>query len=242
MAKSKESILLELKDDDKYYGKLGKMYLSNSDIIHLLTNPMEFKKDLEPTVPMLQGRYLHTSCFEPEKINTFEVVDCSSRNTNIYKEVGGLCLLQKEVDMLHDMEQALKANIELSEFLWGREGDNEVPGIKEIMGNMWKAKADRVLDDCVVDLKTTSDIDGFKYSARKYNYDSQAWLYNQIFGKPMIFIVAEKKTNRLGMFQCSDDFLEYGKQKVVEATKVYNKFFSSKSTEDVEQYFKTDIL
>ena len=58
----------------------------------------------------------------------------------------------------------------------------------------------------------------------------------------MIFIVAENKTNRLGMFQCSDDFLEYGKQKVVEATKVYNKFFSSKSTEDVEQYFKTDIL
>ena len=107
---------------------------------------------------------------------------------------------------------------------------------------MWKGKADRVLDDCVVDLKTTSDIDGFKYSARKYNYDSQAWLYNQIFGKPMIFIVVEKKTNRLGMFQCSDDFLEYGKQKVVEATKVYNKFFSPNATHDVEQYFKTDIL
>ena len=242
MGKVSSSTIELLKDDKNYYGDLGKTFLSNSDIYSLLKNLLDFKADIEPTVPMLQGSYFHTACLEPHKLSDFNVVECSSRNTNIYKEIGELCLLQKEADMLNDMVDTLKGSLELSEFVWGRDGENEVPGVKEIMGNMWKAKADRVLNDCVIDLKTTSDIDGFMYSARKYNYDSQAWIYNQIFGKPMIFIAIEKKTNRLGLFDCSDDFLEYGKQKVVKATEVYNKFFGPNATESVEQYYLTQTL
>ena len=238
----KSKIIKMLKDDAHYFGDLGKEDLSKSDVRALLGNLLDFKKDKDPTVPMLQGSYFHTSCLETEKLANFEIVECSSRNTNIYKEIGELRLLQKEADMVNDMVTSLKANLELSDLVWGRDGENEVPGIKEIMGNMWKAKADRVLDDCVIDLKTTADLDGFRYSARKYDYDCQAWIYNQIFGKPMVFVVVEKNTNRLGLFECSDDFLEYGKQKVVRATEVYEKFFGPNATEDVEQYFKSDIL
>ena len=34
-----EEILEKLKDDTHYYGKFGKQYLSNSDIITLLNDP-----------------------------------------------------------------------------------------------------------------------------------------------------------------------------------------------------------
>jgi len=242
MSKVSSSTIELLKDDVNYYGDLGKTFLSNSDIQHLLKNLLDFKADKEPTVPMLHGSYFHTLCLEPEKVSEFQIAECASRNTKIYKDIGELMLLQKEAEMINDMVRTLKGSLELSELVWGRDGNNEVPGVKEIMGNMWKAKADRVLSDCVIDLKTTSDIDGFMYSARKYNYDSQAWLYNQIFGKPMIFIAIEKKTNRLGLFDCSEDFLEYGKQKVVKATEVYNKFFGPNATESVEQYYLTQTL
>jgi len=52
----------------------------------------------------------------------------------------------------------------------------EVPAIKEIYGEMWKGKADIVCSDKLIDLKTTGKIDDFKYSARKYNYDSQCYI------------------------------------------------------------------
>ena len=46
----------------------------------------------------------------------------------------------------------------------------EVPNITEIEGEMWKGKADIVnhSERLVVDLKTTADIDKFRFSASKY--------------------------------------------------------------------------
>ena len=62
--------------------------------------------------------------------------------------------------------------------------------IKEIEGEMWKGKADSVNhnEKLVIDLKTTADITKFKWSASKYNYDSQAYIYSELFGYEMIFI------------------------------------------------------
>ena len=45
----------------------------------------------------------------------------------------------------------------------------------------------------IVDLKTTSDISSFPYSAKKYNYDSQAYIYSKIFGYEFLFIVIYKR-------------------------------------------------
>lgn len=234
-------IIEDLKDDSKYYGKLGSKYLSNSDIGTLLKDPAKFKVPTEPTSAMRLGSYFHTLCLEPKKVSEFEIVDCSSRNTKLYKEAAAesqsILLLSKEVEMIDNMVEALRGNMDLFDLVWGQEGVNEQPGIKTIMGNQWKAKADRVIDDYVIDLKTTGDLDGFMWSARKFNYDSQAWLYNQIFGKPMLFIAIEKNTNRLGMFECSNDFLEYGKQKVKQATLVFNNFFGTNAIDSIDQYY-----
>ena len=145
-----------LKDDSHYYGKFGKQFLSNSDIITLLNDPKNFRKEKLMTKAMLVGRYFHTAMLEPEKIDSVEfwVIDASS----------------------------------------------------------------------------------------KYNYDSQAYLYQQFFNKPLIFFVVDKLTYELGVYYPSETFLSYGKDKVERAIEVYNKFFTNESTEDIETYVIKETL
>ena len=212
----------ELRDDTKYYGKEGKKYLSNSDIGTLLSDPKMFKVDKEGTLPMLLGRYFHTLILEPKKIKDFIVSESSSRNTKMYKELINdsdepMLILQKEVDALEKLVAEINQNVFFNELIYMEDNKFEEPAIGEIGGVMWKGKADIVTQDLIIDLKTTSKIDDFKYAARRYNYDSQAWIYNQLFNKPMIFIVIEKGSGRMGMYDCSDEFLDMGKDKVFEA-------------------------
>ena len=45
-----------------------------------------------------------------------------------------------------------------------------------------RGKADILLHGThIIDLKTTADISGFQWSAKKYGYDLQAYLYLQLF-------------------------------------------------------------
>ena len=46
---------------------------------------------------------------------------------------------------------------------------------------MWKGKADIIGKDHILDLKTTSSLKDFNYKARVYNYDSQAYIYKDIW-------------------------------------------------------------
>jgi hypothetical protein len=81
---------------------------------------------------------------------------------------------------------------------------------------MWKGKADILNHDegLIVDLKTTSDISQFPYSAKKYNYDSQAYIYKKLFGYDLVFMAIDKQTHQIGIFDCSEAFLKNGEDKV----------------------------
>ena len=48
----------------------------------------------------LVGGYFHTAILNLNKIKNFKIVEASSRNTKVYKEMSGgeMCLLQHEVD------------------------------------------------------------------------------------------------------------------------------------------------
>lgn len=232
----------KLHEDVHYYGEFGRNYLSNSDIGALLNNPREFRQSKDATVAMLQGRYFHTHLLEPQKLNEYNIVECSSRNTKVYKEFGEMALLSKEIEMLSEMAKAIRMNFTFYDMMYSPKNQFEQPMIKEIGGHLWKGKADIVAEDHIIDLKTTSSIDDFKYSARKYNYDSQAWLYGQFFGRPLIFIVVEKKSCKTGLFECSNEFLEYGREKVFKAIKVYENFFIPDAPEDINQYFINQTL
>jgi hypothetical protein len=108
---------------------------------------------------------------------------------------------------------------------------------------MWKGKADIINHDekLVIDLKTTNDIMAFSRSAWKYNYDSQAYIYSKLFGYEMLFIVIDKNTHQIGLFDCSPDFLERGLDKVRKATEAYELFYKTKDF-DASQYFINKTL
>jgi len=239
----------KLRNDKLYYGDYGKKFLSNSDIGTLFNNPLALGQPSTETSAFLVGKYFHTAILEPDKLKSFKIIKSSTRNTKVYKEMSGgeLCLLEKEVDMIEAMTAKIMDNEVCRNLILGSDGSNNVeyeePGIVELYGNKWKGKADIVNHDekVVVDLKTTADINKFKSSAYRYNYDSQAFIYQKLFGYDFVFIVIDKSTNQIGIFDCSDEFLQRGDLKVERASGIYDLFFKTKDF-DPKQYFITKTL
>lgn len=238
-------VIKKLRDDNHYYGDYGKQYLSNSDISVLLSNPLAFKQPSPSTPAFLIGGYFHTAILEPNKLKKYKVIESATRNTKKYKEIseGELCLLQHEVDRIELMRDKLMENDICREFIQNKTNDYEQPGIVELENNLWKGKADIVNHDekLIIDLKTTADINKFKSSAYRYNYDSQAYIYSRMFGYNFLFIVVDKSTHQIGIFDCSDKFYQSGMDKVKRATEAYELFFKTEGF-DPANYFINQTL
>ena len=108
----KSAIINKLREDEHYYGKFGQQYLSNSDIKTLLKNPLDLHKPTKSNPNFLVGGYFHTAILEPNKIKKFKIIESSSRNTKVYKEMSGgeLCLLQHEVDEIEKLTDIMLDN------------------------------------------------------------------------------------------------------------------------------------
>ena len=238
-------VLKKLEIDEYYYGDFGKKYLSNSDISTLLTNPLALGQPSKPSPAFLVGGYFHTAILEPDKLVKFKVIESSSRNTKAYKEMSGgeLCLLQSEVDKIELMTEKVLANNVCKDLIRGINVEYERPGITELAGQMWKGKADIVNHDeqLIIDLKTTADINKFRYSASKYNYDSQAYIYSKLFGYEFVFIVIDKNNYQIGLYDCSPQFYERGADKVARAAEQYKLFYQSEDF-DPQQFFINQTL
>ena len=81
----------------------------------------------------------------------------------------------------------------------------------------------------------------FSKTASKYNYDSQAYIYSKLFGYEMIFIVIDKNSGQLGIFDCSPEFYAKGQDKVQRAVEAYKLFYKQKNF-DPKQYFINKTL
>jgi len=241
------NIIETLKDDTEYYSGVGKNYLSNSDIGTLLNNPQDFGKPREDNKNFVDGRYFHQLILEPDKAAVVPFVDVSTRTTKEYKnfcEENNLqfVMLKKEQDELKKLVSVMNSNITFFEQIYKTGNQFEVPAVAEIQGMMWKGKTDVLGDDFLIDVKTTSDIHKFKWTAKSYNYDSQCYIYQQLFGKPLVFFVADKLTSQLGIFRPTDDFIKSGEAKVARAIEVYNKYFGTAPTDDIANYFIEESL
>ena len=245
---NKEKILQRLKIDEDYYGEFGNQFLSNTHVGRLLKDPLNVFKPSKPSPAFLVGGYFHTCILEPDKLEKYKIVKSTTRNTKAYKDVAGgeLCLLQHEVDTIELMREKVMSNDICADLIMGTDGklnDFEVPMITELFGNKWKGKADIVNhnEKLVIDLKTTADIEKFQWSASKYNYDSQAYIYSKLFGYEFLFIVIDKSTHQIGVFDCSPQFYERGEEKVRKASEAYDLFYKAKDF-DPKQYFISKTL
>jgi hypothetical protein len=236
-----------LRDDNEYYRGVGRNYLSNSDIGVLLSNPKNYGVVREDNKNLAEGRYFHQLLLEPHKAVDVYHVDVSTRTTKEYKTYCTdnnieFCMLTKEKEEIERLVSVMSGNIQFFEQIYKTGNVYEEPSVAEIHGMMWKGKADIVTDECIIDLKTTSDINKFKYSAKSYNYDSQCYIYQQLFGKPLVFYVIDKLTAQLGVFRPSQDFIISGQAKVVKAVDVYNRYFAPGHKEDIINHYIDDVL
>ena len=244
---NKQEIIDRLRVDEDYYGDFGNQYLSNSHIGKLLKNPMALFDKMPDNPNFKVGGYFHTAILEPEKLKSFKIIEATTRNTKKYKEISGgeVCLLQHEVDMIEKMVDKMMANDICRDLIQPALGNvqYEEPGLVRLYDNMWKGKADIINHDekLVIDLKTTGDIDKFRWSASKFNYDSQAYIYRHLFGYDMLFIAIDKNTHQIGLFDCSPNFYKSGKEKVQKASELYDLFYKDENF-DHKQHLTTTTL
>ena len=236
----------KLKNDKHYYGEYGQQFLSNSDISTLLKNPLALHEPKPSSPAFLVGGYFHTAILEPQKLKSFKIVEASNRNTKAYKEISGgeMCLLQSEKDQVEKLVEVVLDNDVCRGLIQGVNVEYEEPGVTTLFDNKWKGKADIINHDekLIIDLKTTGDIERFRWSASKYNYDSQAYIYSKLFhGYEFLFMVIDKQTQQIGLYDCSPQFYERGEKKVEAASEQYDLFYKNENF-DPKQFLKTETL
>lgn len=247
---NEKQILKKLKNDDEYYNGIGKNYLSNSNIQALTTEPRQFQAPQKDGEAFVKGRYFHQLILEEEKAKNFHIVDAPSRSAKLYKEYVAdnkldYALLTKDADHIKDMVDYTLGSIPFFDLIKDPTAKYEVPAIGEIMGTMWKGKSDILTKDYCIDLKTSGDVFKFVRNAPYYFYHTQSYIYQELFGKPVIFLVTgktkkyDKEGKRyydLGIFPTSKDSMGFAEEKVGQAVASYNKWFAPDSQDNIDSY------
>ena len=236
-------IIPKLDDDNFYYGDLGKLALSSSACKLLLESPKKYKYvtlyGQSDAKPLILGRLMHLFLLEPKRIEEECIfVDVASRAAKAFKlakeeAAGRMVFTRTEKEASEKVTDALLQNEEVQKMLKGVK--TEVGIVGEVMGLPFRAKADIMAENHIIDFKTTTNIKTFQYSADKYGYDLQAYLYCELFGvDKFTFLVVDKDTLDIGIFETTEDFLQRGKAKLINAVEVYNDWFKGNDLEDVD--------
>jgi hypothetical protein len=244
---NKEELLDNMYDDSFYYGYLGQNALSSSSIKTLINSPKTYyfttKYGSSETQALRDGRLFHTMILEPNKLDDIIFVEAATKASKEYKlakETGKEVYTKSEKKAAERLCDALLRNEAVKEYL--TKAEYEVPQIAMIDGIPIRAKADILKGNTIIDLKTTTGIKDFRYSADKYSYDLQAWLYREMFGvENFVFIVIDKGSLDIAIFECSDEFYEKGKAKFEQGVSNYKYFFQTEGV-DLDQYVLRGIL
>jgi len=245
----KDELVKKAYDDDFYYNYLGKYALSSSSIKNLLSSPKTYRNIMKYGSPSSQalrdGWLMHTCVLEPDVFEKQIFIDVQSKNTKKYKDAVaefGKVFTMKEKHDAERLADALLRNEMVLEKL--NNSDFEVAEIDEISFDggfkfPFRAKADILGNNSsMYDLKSTSNIEGWKYSADKFGYDIQAFLYCKIFDimpDKMGFIIIDKGSLDIGYAQVTEEFYLKGAAKVKRALEIYEEWFMQES--DLDQYY-----
>lgn len=200
------------------------------------------------------GNLIHTQVLEPEKVDgKFFVYDLADRpdptKTLRYGANKDWELAQIELGQSQGLIPVEQSDMEMTkrihDKLWS------IPEIKDIIesadkevAKVWddfefgircKGKADMIVGDTLVDLKTTSkyDIDGFRSSFYSFDYRRQAAYYADGFGvKNFMFIfVSKEEPHNVGIIECTQDTLARGRNDYKNLLEQYHSMFVSKEIE-----------
>ena len=244
----KEEILTQMHDDNFYYGHLGKHALSSSSLKMILKSPKTYRNvtkygDPNGNSPALAlGKLIHWMVLEPQKLDNVHFIEASTKNTKTYKEAKETyeeVFLNKEKKAGERIADAVLRNEGAIQLL--NRSEFEVPAIDMLEGLPFRGKADIIQGDTIIDLKTTADLSSFRYSADKYGYDLQCYMYLRLFNKKDFkFLVVDKASTDIGIYGVSEEFIERGKEKFFRAVENYKYFFEEPN--DLDQYVLRGIL
>lgn len=246
-------ILKRMEDDSFYYGHLGQHALSSSSLKKLLQSPRAYRNSLRysnsSSQALRDGRLIHLSVLEPEKVKDLIVIE-GTKAKKEFKEATEeygehMVYTESEMNNAYWIADAVLKNNEASFLLQGC--DYEVAGIDMIDGIAFRAKADAISKDrkIIVDLKTTSaNIEDWKWEAKKYNYGLQAALYLHIFGaSQFIFLVVNKSSKDIGIFECGEMFLEQGELDIQTGIFGYKEYFMKENSDElIDNYVFRGLL
>lgn len=243
----REDILKEMDSDSFYYGHLGKYALSSSSLKKLLHSPKAYQVSLrmsDNSSALQMGRLVHLAVLEKHKLKDLVIIN-GTKAKKEYKEAveeygEHMVFTESEMTSAYWIADAVHSNEEAAYLL--NDCNYEVAGVDMIEDLPFRAKADALTKDgsVIIDLKTTSSgVQDFVWSAKKYNYALQAALYLRIFGaQEFIFLVVDKNTKDIGIFSCSEDFLEAGSNDIYRGIEVYKNFFMQPNSEEL---IKNDV-
>ena len=235
-----DEILKQMEDDSFYYGYLGQNALSSSSAKDLYKSPKTYfnktKEVNSDAPPLREGRLIHTVVLEEEKLNDkYDFVNIGSRRTKTFEAAqdearskGKEVMLTSELNKANELCNAIRFNSYTNELFTG--GTAETPAIGELYGLPFRGKADYLKDGHLIDLKTTAKLDGWERTAKYlWHYDMQGWIYCELFGvTKFTFVVIEKGTGDIGIFELSDETRELGGNKVKQCVNTYKEYFIDK--------------
>ena len=231
-----KDILQRMIDDEFYYGYLGSNALSKSACSKLLLGPKAYLKSLRKTnetQALRDGRLIHLCTLEPHRIKDLTIVDIASKrgkawDIELTQNHPQMVYTQKELNYANSIANELLNCKDVSDYLNGAEF--EVPGIKMINNLAFRGKADVISKGTIIDVKTTTKIDGFKYSAKNFDYDLQAALYLKLFDcYEFIFIAIDKETKEIKICPCDNSFIERGEEKLEIAIDKYREYLEKRN-------------
>tara|TARA_R100000734_G_scaffold1337_3_gene1424 strand:- start:240 stop:1007 length:768 start_codon:yes stop_codon:yes gene_type:complete len=243
-----EDLINKMYNDDFYYGELNHLALSSSSIKLLLSSPKTYKYVLKygnaQTQALRDGWLFHTAILEPDLFEKQIFVDVQSKNTKAYKlakEKYGKVFTIKEKKDAEKLADAFLRNETALKMI--NDSIFEQPMIKIIDGYPFRGKADVLGRYYICDLKTTTDIKNFHHSANRYSYDVQCYLYCNLFDrsyKDFKFVVIDKGSLDIGVWDCSEDFYLRGQEKVKKALEIFETYFIDGV--DIDNYYISGTL
>lgn len=244
----KDELLKRMEDDEFYYGNLGKNALSSSAAKMLLQSPKTYKYVTQygsaESQALRDGWLFHAAILEPHVFDAQVFVDCKTKAAKAYKDAvaeHGKVYTTLEREKAQRLADAFYKNEHAKELLINTEF--EKPAIDKLFDLPFRAKADVLGKNSLVDLKTTADIKAFPYSAKKYGYDVQAFIYCQLFKidyKDVRFIAVDKASLDIGIYDISEEFYMEGEKKTEAACEIYRTFFEYGV--DVNEYYLKGTL
>lgn len=255
----RDVLINKMIDDSFYYGYMAQAALSSSSCKLLLESPKTYRNIIkygsEQSSPALTtGRLIHLGILEPHKLDDqFEIVDVATKTTKLWKDrvahhagtgTGKTCVTRKEYNDATKSIDAFLRNDKAVQYLNGSEF--EIPMVDAVLGYPFRAKADIINREkgFIADIKTTSDLRAFPYSAKKYSYDLQAALYCYMYDihwSNFHFLVVDKASGDIGIYHCSQDFHDRGAAKLAHAIETFEIYFDKK-TQDIDSYTIEETL